>query len=288
MVNQGLPHNVQAAIDLKEKGNKCYKTGDYARAEKLYTEAINCDPQNSVLYTNRAMVLLKLNLYDRVIEDAIYAIRLHPLNMKAYFQLAQAQLALNCYQEALHSAKMARKFCMEEMYEGTKGANSIEPITELVMKCKKMDWEARERERETSRSKLFHEAQIGLVERRDKIIAELRNAGEENVEKIKEIEVEYEGMIEEFKRIWGIATGEKKRQVPDWCIDDITFSVMLDPVITKTGQSYDKVSILNHLKRSKTDPLTREPLHPQDLRPNLALRDACEEFLSENGWAAEW
>jgi STIP1 family protein 1 len=45
---------------------------------------------------------------------------------------------------------------------------------------------------------------------------------------------------------------------------------------------------MEHLKRSKTDPLTREPLRVEDLRPNLALKEACEGFLAENGWAVDW
>lgn len=45
---------------------------------------------------------------------------------------------------------------------------------------------------------------------------------------------------------------------------------------------------MEHLKRSPTDPLTREPLRAAELRPNIALRQACEEFLQENGWAADW
>ena len=110
----------------------------------------------------------------------------------------------------------------------------------------------------------------------------------------------------------------RRRKVPDWAIDDITFSVMLDPVIvctcflfrsllpqistplytevylltryqqTKNGQSYDRSSIMEHLKRSSTDPLTREPLKLEDLRPNRALKEACADFLAENGWAVDW
>jgi len=45
---------------------------------------------------------------------------------------------------------------------------------------------------------------------------------------------------------------------------------------------------MEHLKRSQTDPLTREPLRVEDLRPNLALKEACEQFLAENGWAVDW
>ena len=76
--------------------------------------------------------------------------------------------------------------------------------------------------------------------------------------------------------------------VPDHLIDNITFCIMHDPVITKHGQSYERATILEHLRRSKTDPLTREPLTEEDLRPNLALRVACEEFMQENGWAVDY
>ncbi len=57
---------------------------------------------------------------------------------------------------------------------------------------------------------------------------------------------------------------------------------------TKTGNSYERSSIMEHLRRSHTDPLTRSPLSPDDLRPNLALRQATEEFLEKNGWAVDY
>lgn len=81
-------------------------------------------------------------------------------------------------------------------------------------------------------------------------------------------------------------TGSK--EVPDYLIDNISFAIMHDPVITKKGHSYSRSTILEHLRRSETDPLTREPLRKEDLRPNLALKQACELFLEENGWAVDW
>lgn len=78
------------------------------------------------------------------------------------------------------------------------------------------------------------------------------------------------------------------QEVPDYLVDNISFSVMHDPVLTKTGHSYDRATIQEHLRRSETDPLTREPLHKEDLRPNLALKQACEEFWKYNGWAVDW
>lgn len=71
-------------------------------------------------------------------------------------------------------------------------------------------------------------------------------------------------------------------------IDNISFGFMHDPVITKSGQSYERSSIVQHLRASQTDPLTREPLRKEDLVPNLGLKQACDEFLAENGWAVDW
>lgn len=45
---------------------------------------------------------------------------------------------------------------------------------------------------------------------------------------------------------------------------------------------------MEHLRRHPSDPLTREPLSISDLRPNLGLRQACDAFLEENGWAVDW
>lgn len=64
---------------------------------------------------------------------------------------------------------------------------------------------------------------------------------------------------------------------------------MHDPVITKHGHSYDRATIVEHLKRNPTDPLTREPLQVSDLRPNLALKKACDEFWENNAaWAVNF
>ena len=134
--------------------------------------------------------------------------------MKAYFQLAQAQIALHKSQEALKSAKEAHRLCVEEIYIGGKGASSIGMITELVLRCKKEDWERREEERLRLRG--------GLVE---ELVGYLEKEGNRETE------------VDELRRVFsevgkGEGEGEgRRRKVPDWCVDDITFSVMLDPVV---------------------------------------------------------
>jgi STIP1 family protein 1 len=106
----------------------------------------------------------------------------------------------------------------------------------------------------------------------------------------EEIEKELQRKTAEIRNIFAIADpfNSRRREVPDYLVDNISFSIMQDPVVTKTGHSYDRATILEHLRRSETDPLTREHLQKDDLRPNLALKQACTEFLEENGWAADW
>lgn len=63
---------------------------------------------------------------------------------------------------------------------------------------------------------------------------------------------------------------------------------MHDPVLTPAGTSYDRVSILKHLKVSSADPVTRQPLSEKQLRPNIALKEVSAEFLERNGWAVDY
>jgi STIP1 family protein 1 len=267
---------------------------------------------------------IQIENYEKVIADSLSSIRLHAENMKAYYFLAQAQIALHRPSEALASAKEAHRLCVEEIHKGGKGASSIGPITELVLRCKKEAWEAKEKERLDAQGGLVRELQVLLEKERDRRVEELHSQaatemtdGEGVNVPVEEQKIteEYARKIEEVRNM-GVAAGTvgeegKRRNVPDWCIDDITFSVMVDPVVvrpippfspslynisanslyylqTKTGQSYDRSSLMEHLKRTPTDPLTREPLRMEDLRPNLALKEACDEFLEQNGWAVDW
>lgn len=60
-------------------------------------------------------------------------------------------------------------------------------------------------------------------------------------------------------------------------------------VVTRNGHSYERATITEHLKRNPIDPLTRDPLTIDELRPNVALKRACNEFLENNkGWVYDW
>ena len=209
--------------------------------QKLTNRSINYDPTNPLLYTNRTLTLLRLHLYPRVIDDALTSIKLLPENMKAYYHLAQAQIALHQTAEALESSKQAHRYCVEEIYRGGKGGSSIGPITELVLKCKKEWWEEKEEARLKVMPGLLNELIGGLEQKKKWAIKEAieRNSAPDGImleEEVKAvIERQYAAKVEELRHTFDLAGTSgaegKRRKVPDWCVDDISFAVMLDPVV---------------------------------------------------------
>jgi STIP1 family protein 1 len=77
-------------------------------------------------------------------------------------------------------------------------------------------------------------------------------------------------------------------KVPDYFCCQITMDLMLDPVTTPCGITYEKAALREHLaKVGEFDPVTRRPLQLAQAVPNLALRDAARAFLDERPWAFE-
>lgn len=58
-------------------GEACSR-GQFDRAVELYTDAINLDPQNHVLYGNRSAALIRTRQFERALEDGRYAVQLQP------------------------------------------------------------------------------------------------------------------------------------------------------------------------------------------------------------------
>jgi STIP1 family protein 1 len=208
--------------------------------------------------------------------------------------VAQAQLSINHPNEALSSALMAYELCTKSSQQ----TNNAATISALVLKCKKAKWDIRERERIRRRADLLAELEIKLEEDYKKEIFDIEEriasgavGNVEGHEEKAERKDEYQKKVNDLRTAFAVSDPQnlEKREVPDYLVDGITFEIMHDPVVTKNGRSYERATLIEHLKRSATDPLTREPLKITDLRPNIALKEACEEFLQANsGWVYDW
>ena len=55
--------NTRISDEWKEKGNAEFKSGNYEKAEELYTEALHVKKDNTALWTNRAQVGVSVSSY---------------------------------------------------------------------------------------------------------------------------------------------------------------------------------------------------------------------------------
>jgi STIP1 family protein 1 len=152
---------------LKEEGNAHFRNQDWEKAIHMYSVAIQKNSNNSVLFTNRANARLKISAWEDVIDDCLRAIGLVQDNMKAYYYLGQAQLALNHPNEALSSAIRAYELCSRSVTQ----TSSAFSISNFVVKCKRAKWDLREKERLRRKKELLPELEDMILQRRDEEIA---------------------------------------------------------------------------------------------------------------------
>ncbi|KAI9144276.1 stress-induced-phosphoprotein 1-like protein [Paraphysoderma sedebokerense] len=93
---------------LKAQGNKAFSSGDFKEAINFFTQAIDQDPTNHVLFSNRSAAYASLKEFDKALEDAEKTVELKKDWGKGYsrkgaalFGLGKHQEARKCYEEGL-------------------------------------------------------------------------------------------------------------------------------------------------------------------------------------------
>jgi tetratricopeptide (TPR) repeat protein len=123
------------AETAKDRGNECFRSGDYVSAIQYYNQAINIDSKNLVYYSNKAAALNKLKQFEDAMEAALLAVEVGRENnapneqvAKAYVRLATAAQgcgknngALTALRESLflHEDTDVRKY-LESLEQGKK------------------------------------------------------------------------------------------------------------------------------------------------------------------------
>lgn len=98
----------EKAEEEKEKGNEFFKKGQFSSAVKHYTEAINRNPDDPKLYSNRAACYTKLAAFDLGLKDCDMCTKLDEKFIKGFIRkgkilqgMQQPSKALAAYQKAL-------------------------------------------------------------------------------------------------------------------------------------------------------------------------------------------
>uniref|UniRef100_A0A8C2FDG1 Tetratricopeptide repeat protein 1 n=1 Tax=Cyprinus carpio TaxID=7962 RepID=A0A8C2FDG1_CYPCA len=98
------------SLELKEKGNTQFKSGEHAEAEESYTAALRvcpvcCSKERSILFSNRAAARLHQDKKDSAISDCSKAIELNPNYVRAILRRAELYEKTDKLDEALEDYK---------------------------------------------------------------------------------------------------------------------------------------------------------------------------------------
>lgn len=170
------------------------------------------------------MSRIKLALFDSASIDCYACLKLSGPNMKAYFILSQCLLALHDVEGALKNALLAYRLGSES------SDKSLAHLTSQVLRCKKERWDEMEKKRLREGQELENQL-IWLMQREQSENAALCTSDIERAEVMEESEKNMNLLRSTFEA--ARSASEKRREVPDWVIDDISFGIMIDPVMVR-------------------------------------------------------
>lgn len=265
-----LSDEEKRAENLRLEGNICFSKDRFQAAIDAYTAAITLCPKVPVYWTNRALCHRKRNDWTRVEEDSRKAIQLDHYSVKAHYMLGLALLQKQEYSEGVKE--------LEKALDLGRGANPngymVEEIWEELAKAKYLEWEEESTQRSWELQSLKEACEVALKEKGfldDPIVS--------IVSRLQHLEL----LGQVFQKA---AEDDTPSEVPDYLCCKITLDILRDPVITPSGVSYERAVLLDHLEKvGNFDPITREPLEPSQLVPNLAIREAVHAYLDKHGWA---
>ncbi|KAI7727698.1 hypothetical protein M8C21_021810 [Ambrosia artemisiifolia] len=102
------------ASDLAAKAKEAFIDDHFELAVDLYSEAILIDPNNPLLFSDRAQANIKLHNFTEAVADANKAIELDPSNPKAYLRKGTACFSLEEYQTAKTAFEAGSKLAPED------------------------------------------------------------------------------------------------------------------------------------------------------------------------------
>lgn len=86
--------------EIKQKGNQAFKEKNFAFAIEQYSNALELDPQNYTLYSNRSASYAAMGKYNEALSDAREVVRLNPDWARGHSRLGTALHGLKDYQAA--------------------------------------------------------------------------------------------------------------------------------------------------------------------------------------------
>eukprot|EP01056_Protomagalhaensia_sp_Gyna25_P003219 Protomagalhaensia_sp_Gyna_25__3218@NODE_292_length_4028_cov_111_660065_g226_i0_p3_GENE_NODE_292_length_4028_cov_111_660065_g226_i0NODE_292_length_4028_cov_111_660065_g226_i0_p3_ORF_typecomplete_len269_score44_94Ubox/PF04564_15/4_6e14TPR_2/PF07719_17/0_013TPR_2/PF07719_17/0_11TPR_2/PF07719_17/8e06TPR_16/PF13432_6/1TPR_16/PF13432_6/1_9e09TPR_MalT/PF17874_1/3_7e11TPR_1/PF00515_28/4_3TPR_1/PF00515_28/2_5TPR_1/PF00515_28/0_00023ANAPC3/PF12895_7/1_3e02ANAPC3/PF12895_7/1_3e08TPR_15/PF13429_6/6e08TPR_19 len=257
----------------REKGNEQFRTKHFEEAIDLYSKGLDClaahDTEDEEvaedrykLHLNRSQAYSSLGSWSEAESDARQALNVQHSGYKAYYLLGKALAKQGHYEEAISKLTRAESFASNQGDQGV--------IQNSLLEAKLLHW------------------QHGAAAKRvvdESIRAKLKRGLALNREEKSRIEA----LIDEEKQRLSVTT------IPPYLVCPINSTLMRRPVVLlPSGMTYEKEAINLYIASIRKkgaellDPVTRESVSGAHI-PNVALRDASQEFINQHPWAAtDW
>lgn len=138
------------ANSLKDEANVAFQKGDIDQSIALYTQAVEIDPDNHVLYSNRSAAYMKTDSKSKALKDAERCVELAPEWAKGYNRLGVAQQSLKRFDAAMDSFKKG----LQLEPSNTTLWSALSACQEAVEKDKSERYSEAAREREVEAQRL--------------------------------------------------------------------------------------------------------------------------------------
>ncbi|CCH42074.1 U-box domain-containing protein 14 [Wickerhamomyces ciferrii] len=228
--------------------------------------------------------------YDLIAKDASKAIELVPDNSKAFFYLGIALTKLDQPDSALKNLNKAYELALQT------NNKSAQQICEQILETRK-ELAKKEKNEKISRTNPLYEKTYRLIQEfywskinylRSRFNYKPFYEDDTDFQnEYKNLKNQYTKDLDDLRHVFESSLSKDRStknqiEAPEYILDPISFNIFHDPVITPSGNTFEKAWIIEHLKSNPTDPLTREPLNESQLIPNLAVKKMVDAYINEN------
>ncbi|KAF9117158.1 STIP1 y and U box-containing protein 1 [Mortierella sp. AM989] len=291
----------------KLRGNEYFKIKAYDDAIQEYSTAIVKDPKVAVYYCNRANCFLKLMRFANVVADCERVVELDP---KSAYELALDQRSsfIKDIVMIISEAKK-QKWIEDERRRLSQVSETYRYLSNLVEQDIQRQIDALDKDASDYQDNLGYirserdhrlrqlETLLQRAGTPDQITKPYLQLNQSPAPLISPASSPQPSKLSGKDEHYPVQQDSQQneapfqvREVPDYFLDKITFEFMHDPVIsTKSGISYERSTLLEHFSYGRMfDPVAQVPITERDIVPNRALKEACDDFLSKNGWAVDY
>ena len=200
-----------------------------------------------------------------MISDCERAIELDKTNIKGYYLVGVAKCRLLLWEEGIKALEQA----LGATVVVKKSKQFRHEIHTELLRARKALWKIQQKEKKRKLDEL--ETHLTLAIHQSETDAEAKSH-----------------LIQRMSGLFQQIEDQQLDEIPEYFCCAISMDIMTDPVVTPNGISYERHLIEEHIRQNgAVDPVTRDRLTIDMLRPNVGLRAAIDHFLEQHPWAFE-